>query len=136
MGKVRFRQMIVRDVAYLGRIQAPITFQSPQIDMRNGLDIGTLRSGEERSFHVVVRTRNSSGRDIDILDVEPDALEASLKPLSVEGSYRLTLTVPTDCPMVVFNVAQQHGYVRVGDPDDDRFSGGFPVYGAVVDLED
>jgi hypothetical protein len=34
--------------------------------------------------------------------------------------------------MTIFNVPEKHGYVEVGDPDDELFSSWFPVKGAVV----
>jgi hypothetical protein len=92
-------------------------------------------SGKKHQFNVVVRTRNDVNRKIEVLDVQPKELQAELKSLSTPGSYRLTLTVPPDCPMVVFNTLQKQGYVHVGDPTNKSFSNWFPVTGAVVTLD-
>ena len=37
--------------------------------------------------------------------------------------------------MVVFNADSKHGYVHVGDPNDETFSNWFPVVGAVVSIQ-
>ena len=76
--------------------------------------------------------RGDVSRELAVLDVKPDELQASLEPLSQPGSYRLTIKIPADCPFVLFNGDHQHGYVQVGDPEDPRFSNWFPLYGAVV----
>ncbi|MGB0595494.1 MAG: DUF1573 domain-containing protein [Rubripirellula sp.] len=123
---------VTRDMVCFGKVRKPINFYSPDIHQTNGLDIGTLVSGKKHQFNVVVRTRNDVNRKIEVLDVQPKELQAELKPLSTPGSYRLTLTVPPDCPMVVFNTLQKRGYVHVGDPENKDFSNWFPVIGAVV----
>ncbi len=127
---------VVRDLTCSGKVRAPINFYGPDIHRSEGLDIGTIVSGEEREFHLVVRARTDVQRKIEVLDVKPDELNATLEPLATTGSYRLTLKVPKDCPMVVFNAAQKHGYVQVGDPLNKQFSNWFPVHGAVVTLQE
>ena len=103
--------------------------------LANGEPFGTLVAGKAHRFNLVVRARGAGERKIEVLDVQPPELRASLVPMPTEGSYRLTLEVPEDCPMVVFNTHQKHGYVHVGDPrDKDNFSNWFPVNGAVVEL--
>lgn len=127
-------ETVTRTIACKGRVRAPIGFYSPDIHHQNGLDIGTLLNGEEHSFHVVVRARGDEDRQLAVLDVQPAELRASLAPLKQSGSYRLTITVPADCPSVLFNGDHHHGYVQVGDREDDRFSNWFPLYGAVVSV--
>ncbi len=126
---------VVRSLACAGKVRAPIGFYSPDIHKTEGLDIGTVVSDKEHEFHLVVRSRSDHDRKIEVLDVKPEELSASLTPLSQPGSYRLTLTVPAGCPMVVFNADQQHGYVQVGDADDKSFSNWFPLYGAVATVK-
>ncbi|MDF1840580.1 MAG: DUF1573 domain-containing protein [Rubripirellula sp.] len=126
---------VTRDMVCFGKVRKTINFYSPDIHQTNGLDIGILVSGKKHQFNVVVRTRNDVNRKIEVLDVEPKELQAELKSLSTPGSYRLTLTVPPDCPMVVFNTLQKQGYVHVGDPTNKSFSNWFPVTGAVVTLD-
>ena len=126
---------VTRSLLAEGKVRAPINFYSPEIHYRDGLDIGTVVSGQEHLYHLTVRSRGVNERKLDVLDVKPEELEASLKPLGQPGSYRLTLRVPKDCPMVMFNSDQEHGYVQVGDPDDETFSNWFPVMGAVVTLD-
>ena len=126
---------VERVVSYKGKVRSPINFYSPDIHVTDGLDIGTLVAGKAHRFNLVVRARGAGERKIEVLDVQPPELRASLVPMPTEGSYRLTLEVPEDCPMVVFNTHQKHGYVHVGDPrDKDNFSNWFPVNGAVVEL--
>ena len=122
----------VRQVDATGKVRAPINFYSPDIHNTEGLDVGTLISDKEHAFHLVVRNRVESERKLDVLDVKPEELEADLEPLSKAGSYRLTIRVPKDCPMVIFNRDSKHGYVQVGDPSDETFSNWFPLRGAVV----
>ena len=80
--------------------------------------------------------RSYNRSEIEVLDVQPPELKASLAAQSKEGNYRLTLTIPADCPMVVFNIPEQHGYVEVGDPNDRQFKNWFPIHGAVVPQQD
>ncbi len=128
---------VTRELTASGKVRSPISFYSPDIHRNEGLDIGTLASGKEYLFHLVVRSRGDLDRKLGVLDVKPDELEAFVKPFpSQPGSYRLTLKVPKDCPMVTFNANTKHGYVHVGDPDDETFSNWFPVMGAVVPLDD
>lgn len=126
---------LVRTIPYSGRVRAPIGFYSPEIHKNEGLDIGTVVSGKQHEFHLLVRARGEESRKIEVLDVKPDELSASLSPLEAPGSYRLTLQVAADCPLVVFNAPEKHGYVQVGDPTDKGFSNWFPLYGAVVELQ-
>ena len=128
-------EAVDRELACLGKVRKPINFYHPDIHQTNGLDLGTLVSGKKHQFHLVVRTRNDVERKIEVLNVEPKELQAQLQPLSVAGSYRLTLTVPPDCPMVVFNADEKHGFVQVGDPSNKKFSNWFPLLGAVVTLD-
>lgn len=128
-------ESVERELVCSGKVRKPINFYHPDIHQSLGLDIGTLVAGKQHDFHVVVRARTDVNRKIEVLDVEPKELQASLKPLETAGSYRLTLTVPPDCPMLVFNANTKHGYVQVGDPSNKKFSNWFPVMGAVVTLD-
>jgi hypothetical protein len=119
-------------ISLQGRVRPPIIFHSPEIHMSDGLDMGTIHSGLEHQFHLVVRLRGDRNRAIEVLELQPKELRAELTPQSSRGNYRLTLTIPADCPMVVFNTRQQHGFVSVGDPNDSQFKNGFPIHGAVV----
>jgi hypothetical protein len=115
-----------------GRVRPPIVFYSRDIHMADGLDMGTMFSGKEHQFHMLVRVRGEVDRRIEVLDVQPKELKAELVPQSSPGNYRLTVTVPADCPLVVFNLPSKHGYVEVGDPDDKQFRNWIPLHGAVV----
>lgn len=126
---------IVRTLEYGGKVRAPIGFYGPAIHKNDGLDIGTVVAGKEHQFHLLVRARGAESRKIEVLDVKPSELTATLAPLQAPGAYRLTVSVAADCPLVVFNAHEQHGYVQVGDPQDKGFSNWFPLYGAVVDLQ-
>ncbi len=128
--------VIERSIDVKGRVRPPIIFHSPEIHMTDGLDLGTRFSGKEYQFHLLVRVRGELNRHIEVLDVQPPELKASLAAQSKEGNYRLTLTIPADCPMVVFNIPEQHGYVEVGDPNDRQFKNWFPIHGAVVPQQD
>ena len=85
---------------------------------------------------MLVRVRGDLDRKIDVLDVQPPELKATLSPQSTRGNYRLTLTIPAECPMVVFNIPEKHGFVEVGDPADRHFKNWFPIHGAVVPAEE
>jgi hypothetical protein len=123
-----------KEVAVKGKVRSPVAFYNKDIHFKDGLDIGTHVSGNPHDVHLLVRIRGDLERRIEVLDIEPKQLEASLEPLREKGNYRLTLTVPEDCPMVVFNMPQKHGFVSVGDPQDKNFSNWFPLHGAVVDV--
>ena len=126
---------VVRLVQCAGRVRAPIGFYSPQIHKNEGLDLGTIKSGRQHDFHLVVRARGEGDRKLEVLDIKPDELTASIAPLEKPGSYRLTVTVPADCPHVRFNLDEQHGYVQVGDKRDRDYSNWFPLRGAVVTVK-
>ncbi|SMP39837.1 Protein of unknown function [Neorhodopirellula lusitana] len=126
---------ITREIAYTGRVRPPISFQHPELRQDSGLEIGSLTAGQEYNYHIVVRVRNLENRQIEVLDVKPKELQATMKPLSIPGSYRLTLAIPKDCPMVMFNQDKDQGFVQVGDPNDRGFSNWFPVNGAVVKID-
>lgn len=126
---------VQREIACLGKVRKPINFYHPDIHKTLGLDLGTLVAGTEHQFHVVVRARTDVDRKIEVLDVVPKELQATLEPMSTAGSYRLTLTVPADCPLLVFNANEKHGYVQVGDPLNKDFSNWFPLMGAVVPIQ-
>ncbi len=130
-------QPVMRTLTMTGKVRAPISFYSPDIHRDEGLDIGTLNSGKEHLFHLLVRSRGDRERKIEVLDVQPKPLQASVQPVPRQpGSYRLTLKIPKDCPMVMFNANTKHGYVQVGDPEDESYSNWFPLMGAVVTLDD
>ena len=128
-------EAVERTVAASLRVRAPINFYSPQIHSSKGLEIGTLVSGEAHEFPMIVRARGQRDKTIEVLDVQPEQLQATLTPLARAGEYRLVLTIPEDCPSVMFNSEQQHGYVEVGDPADEDFRNWFPVFGAVAVFE-
>lgn len=124
---------VTKSIAATGSVKPPISFYSPEIHQSEGLDIGTVVAGKEHSFHLVTRVRSINDRNIQVLDVKPDVLRAKLSPTKQDGNYRLTLTVPEDCPTTIFN-RDKVGYVQVGDPEDEKFSNWFPVRGVVADL--
>ncbi len=128
-------ETVTRLLDCVGHVRAPIGFSSPDLHREQGLDMGTLVAGQEHRFPLIVRCRGDVTRDLEVLDVKPEGLSTSLEPLSKPGSYRLTVTVPADCPSLIFNADQQHGYVQVGDPRDPSFSNWFPMYGAVVTVK-
>ncbi len=130
-------EVIERTIKVTGKVRAPIIFISNDIHMTQGLDLETCNSSHEHQFQVLVRAQGASadGRALEVLDVEPKELQATLQPLSRPGNYRLTLTIPKGTPSVMFNRDEKHGYVQVGDPENKDFSNWFPVYGAVVAAE-
>ncbi|TWT92801.1 DUF1573 domain-containing protein [Stieleria varia] len=128
-------ETIEHEIQYKGTVRAPINFYSPDIHMEQGLEIGTLDSSKEHRFHLICRVRGDISRHVEVLDIEPKQLRAELTPTTTEGSYRLSIIVPKDCPMVTFNADEKHGYVQVGDPQNHDFSNWFPLMGAVVDLD-
>ncbi|MFG0289865.1 MAG: DUF1573 domain-containing protein [Rhodopirellula sp. JB044] len=127
---------ITREISYGGKVRPPISFISPLLHRHDGLHIGTLTAGEESTWHLYARVRGGEGLQIEVLDVEPKELKAEIQPTSREGDYRLTLKIEKDCPMTIFNLDHQRGYVQVGDPEDKQFSNWFPVVGAVVEITD
>lgn len=124
-------ETIETPIVLKGRVNHPITFQGPALHMTDGLDIGTIEAGQEQSFHLNCRVNGDQSREIAILDYEPKQLIAKIEKQSRAGNYRLSITVPPDCPLVVFNSTKQ-GFVKVGDPNDDHFSNWLPIHGVVV----
>ncbi|MDV6029014.1 MAG: DUF1573 domain-containing protein [Phycisphaera sp. RhM] len=118
-----------------GRVRPPIGFYGPKVDRRTGVDFGTVENDEQHDLFVVVRSRADRSRKIVVLDIEPKELLAELQPLETEGSYRLRISIPKGCPYRRFNLAEQHGYVQIGDPEMKSYSNWLPVYGVVGDFD-
>ncbi|MCS7470354.1 DUF1573 domain-containing protein [Stieleria sp. ICT_E10.1] len=118
-----------------GRVRPPIGFYGPNVDRRTGVDFGTVENDEQHDLFVVVRSRADRSRKIAVLDMEPKELQAELQPLESEGSYRLRISIPKDCPYRRFNLAEQHGYIQIGDPEMKSYSNWLPVYGVVGDFD-
>ncbi|PAY18057.1 hypothetical protein CKO51_18885 [Rhodopirellula sp. SM50] len=118
-----------------GRVRPPIGFYGPNVDRRTGVDFGTVENNEQHDLFVVVRSRADRSRNIAVLDVEPKELQAELQPLETEGSYRLRISIPKGCPYRRFNLAEQHGYIQIGDPEMKSYSNWLPVYGVVGDFD-
>lgn len=119
-------------IALAGRVRPPIIFHSRELHVTDGLDMGTMFSGKPHQAHILVRLRGDLNRPIEVLDIRPTELKGELQYLGTPGNYRLTLSISPDCPMVVFNRGDQHGYVSIGDPNDEQFKNWFPIHGAVV----
>ena len=122
---------ISTDITIKAKVRQPISFQGPELHITDGLHLGAIESGSEQAFHVNCKVHGGNDRTIEILNVKPEPLRAELKKQSVAGNYRLSVIIPKDCPMVVFNTNQQ-GYVKVGDPEDEQFSNWLPIHGVVV----
>ena len=127
-------EVVERVVNAGGSIRSSINFYSPDIHKYKGLDIGTIVSGERREFHVIVRSRSEDERELAVLDVEPKEIQTELKPLKQPGAYRLTIIIPEDCPNVLFNGEAKHGYIQVGDRENENYNNWFPLLGAVIEL--
>lgn len=128
-------EKISKDVAVAGKVREPIVFKSPLLHSETGLDLGTLNSGVAHEFPVSVEVRGDKERELVVLSVEPKELRASLTQTKRSNVYRLLIRVPEDCPFVLFNRPDQHGYVEVGDPNDPNCRNWFPIYGGVVDVD-
>lgn len=126
-------EKIHRTIGLQGKVKPAITFNSPLLDRRSGLDFGIVSTNQEKSLHISVRVRNADGRKIEVLDVKPASLKASLAAAR-NGTHRLTLNIPKGSKPEVFNLTSHQGYVSVGDPNDTTFSSWFPIQGAIVQL--
>ena len=129
-------EKISRTIQASGKVRPPISFVSPLLHREEGLVLGTLVAGTKHDFHVNVQARNLNGRNIEVLDYEPKVLDVSISPEQRAGSFRLTITIPDDCPRTIFHADKEHGFIQVGDPKDDRFSNWFPLRGAVCELDE
>ncbi|MGV3486530.1 MAG: DUF1573 domain-containing protein [Planctomycetaceae bacterium] len=123
---------VERELAVEGRVRAPIAFTHEAIDGQKGLDLGLITRGKEFSRSLIVRVRDEQVRQIDVLDIEPKALQASLAPTRQRGAYRLTITLSPEAALTAFNRPAQHGFVQVGDRQDPSFHNWLPLYGAVI----
>ena len=123
---------IERTLVADGKVRAPINFYSPDIHAQRGLEFGVLHNDEAHEYSVVARLRGPGEHRLEVLDIQPPELQATIEPSGSDGQYRLSITVPKDCPMVTFNSDQKHGYVEVGDPNDPEYKNWFPLYGAVM----
>ena len=124
-----------REVKASGYVRSAIGFYSPLIHKTEGLDIGTILKGKRHEVHLTVRSRGKERRELAILDAEPKkGIQYELKLNPDNESYRLSIIIPEDCPRILFNGDHKHGFVQVGDPNDEAFSNWFPLLGAVVDV--
>ncbi|QDV61020.1 DUF1573 domain-containing protein [Crateriforma conspicua] len=128
-------ETMVREATITGRVHQAISFHSPDIHSQTGLELGTMVNDRQHVTHVLVRQRDRLDRQLKVLKVEPESLQASMKPLAKEGNYRLTIEVPAGATPAIFNLDNKQGYVQVGDPDTPGLSNWFPVQGCVVELE-
>ncbi len=87
-------EMAKRKFIVAGRTLGAIEFKSPEIDSATGLDLGLMLNDKDREKSIVVKVRDQGERKIEVLDVKPDQLRATLTPTQQEGAYRLTLTAP------------------------------------------
>lgn len=127
---------VKRTVRVEGTVRSSISFAHPDLYRGGGFDLGTVVSDAPHQFQLVVRERSGADRELAVLDVRPDILQADMTPVSSRpGHHRLTLTVPQGCPTTAFNRDSEHGYVQVGDPNDREFSNWLPVRGAVVQID-
>lgn len=138
-GKVRLKvaptsggEPVERELAVEGRVRAPIAFTHEALDGEKGLDLGLITRGQEFTRSLIVRVRDDQVRHIDVLDIQPKELQASLVPTRQRGAYRLTLTVPPDAGLSSFDRKDKHGFVQVGDPQDKSFHNWLPLYGAII----
>ncbi|WP_037199111.1 DUF1573 domain-containing protein [Rhodopirellula baltica] len=125
-------EVIEKSIQISGRVHAPISFHSPLLHSRDGLELGTLGNDRDHVFHMIVRQHFEGKRDLRVLDVSPEGLGVTIAPTNRLGDYRLTIRVPEGMPSTIFNLDQKKGFVQVGDPDNKEFSNWFPVIGAVV----
>ncbi len=121
-----------RELTVVGTVRSAISFQDPDLDQGKGLVLGLIRrdSGYERSL--IVRVRNAQDRQIEVLDIKPDMLSAELVATGQPGAYRLTLKLADDAAVFAFDREDQHGYVEVGDPNDNKFKNWLPLYGSII----
>ncbi len=126
-------QEVQRTVEFVGKPKSAIVFEHPEIHVDSGFSLGTVLSDRDRTFAVTVRQRRKLDRPIEVLDVQPPFIRATLDPIeNLPGVYRLAMTIPAGTPTTTFNNQKSQGYVKVGNADDDTLSDWLPITGAVV----
>ncbi|MDM4018562.1 choice-of-anchor D domain-containing protein [Roseiconus lacunae] len=123
-------------ISYEGKVRPPVGFYGPEIHQSTGLDLGTLDSGTQHDFYVTVRSRGDKSREIEVLEIQPKALETELTATSQPGAYKLRITVPKGCPDLQFNRSQNRGFVKVGDPLSPSYSSWLPLWVSVSKVDD
>ncbi len=71
-----------RKFVVAGKTLGAIEFKSPDIDSASGLDLGLMLNDRDREKSLIVKVRDQGDRKIEVLDVKPDQLRATLTPLS------------------------------------------------------
>lgn len=122
-------------VPFSGKVRPPIGFYGPDIHKDTGLDMGTLDGGKRTDFFVSVRSRVDQERNIEVLQTVPDALETELTSTAQPGVFRLRITVPKGCPDLQFNLPQNRGFVKVGDPKSETYSSWLPIWVSVSNIK-
>jgi len=125
-------ELIEKETLASGRTHEVLSFHSPMLHSKEGLDIGTLSNSREHVFQVLVRQRAKKTSTLAVLDFKPKLLKPSVQRINEDGDYRLTIRIPEGANASVFNLNQKHGYIEVGDPVDPEVSNWFPILGAVV----
>ena len=124
---------VKRNAKVAGTVKVPIAFIHREMHKREGLSIGTISSKEDFAVNVAVRHRGEATRKLEVLDHEPKFLDVTIEPgESGYRSSRLIVTIPKGTPTYAFDRDDHHGYIKVGDPADETFSGWFSIYGAVA----
>jgi len=138
-GKVKLKivpvsggQAVERELVVAGRVRSLIAFADEELHPEKGLSLGIIPRGKEFNRSLIVRVRDGATRKIDVLDVQPKELQATLEPMNQPGAYKLTLRVPAESGVAMFDREDKHGYVQIGDKNDKSFHNWLPLYGAII----
>lgn len=123
-------------IPFAGAPPANITIDSPFLGGGRHLNFGRIPQGKRAAAVLSVRTRDLS-RPLAIKEAvcDPPHLRAALKPdPAVQGNYRLSIEIPSDCPRFV-RLRGRPATVRVTFDDPGATSFEFQIWAAVVDPE-
>jgi hypothetical protein len=126
--------LITRELTFQVQVDAPISFYGAGLHNEEGLDLGTIIQGTEKTTKILIRVRDAVPPETLIIkSISPSILKAQIEPSSDKpGNYKLTITVPKDAPQTFFNVVDNYGSIEVADPNRLHFAASFPITGKVL----
>ncbi|QDV71416.1 hypothetical protein Poly24_51520 [Rosistilla carotiformis] len=125
---------ILRELSVRGRVPRRLALYGKDLNGSAGLSLGILPTGKRYENRLVARTRGTTlPKVLRVAKVEPEFIQATITPKDREGWYSLTVVIPEDAPMTIFNTSESVGRIEI---ECDLLPSGkmvLPLSGAIVE---